>query len=125
MDFYVLKNKEIKQCCGRHFLKLVLTFTMFVVLANFPSNLNAQIDNLFWFAAPDISPNHAHNPITFCFTSFSNPATVTISQPANPSFTPQTFQLAPYSYYAYDVTNIENAISTKPHNTVCNNGFKI
>ena len=65
--------------------------------------LGAQIDNLFWFAAPEISPNHAHNPITFCFTSFSSPAVVTISQPANPSFTPVTVNLAPYSYYAMDL----------------------
>ena len=67
--------------------------------------LRAQIDNLFWFAAPDISANHAHNPITFCFTSFGNPATVTISQPANPGFTPVTVNLNPYSYYALDVTS--------------------
>ena len=87
--------------------------------------LYAQIDNIFWFAAPEISPNHAHNPITFCFTSFSNPATVTISQPANPSFTPVTVNLNPYSYYALDVTNQENIVSTAPVNTVCNYGFKI
>ncbi len=87
--------------------------------------LGAQIDNLFWFAAPEISPNHAHNPITFCFTSFSSPAVVTISQPANPSFTPVTVNLAPYSYYAMDVTSQESIVSTAPVNTVCNYGFKI
>lgn len=85
----------------------------------------AQIDNLFWFAAPDISANHAHNPITFCFTSFSSPATVTLSQPANPSFAPVTVTLAPYSYYALDVTSQENIVETAPVNTVCNYGFKI
>lgn len=87
--------------------------------------LRAQIDNLFWFAAPDISANHAHNPITFCFTSFGNPATVTISQPANPGFTPVTVNLNPYSYYALDVTSQENIVETAPVNTVCNYGFKI
>ncbi len=87
--------------------------------------LYAQIDNTFWFAAPEISPNHAHNPITFCFTSFSSPATVTISQPANPSYTPVTINLNPYSYYALDVTSMESTVSTAPVNTVCNYGFKI
>lgn len=86
---------------------------------------SAQIDNLFWFAAPDISANHAHNPITFCFTSFSTPATVTISQPANPSFTPVTINLDPYSYYALDVTDQESIVETAPENTICNYGFKI
>ncbi len=85
----------------------------------------AQIDNLFWFAAPDISPNHAHDPITFCFTTFNTPATVTVTQPANPSFTPKVFNLAPNTYHAYDVTNIESSIATAPHNTIKNTGFKI
>ena len=95
-----------------------------VMTLSFPP-LHAQIDNLFWFAAPEISPNHAHNPITFCFTSFSNAATVTISQPANPSFTPVTVNLNPYSYYALDVTSQESTVITAPVNTVCNHGFLI
>ena len=102
----------------RRFFCLLLAVTLTVTL-------RAQIDNLFWFAAPDISANHAHNPITFCFTSFSDPATVTISQPANPSFTPVTVNLNPYSYYALDVTSQESIVETAPVNTVCNYGFKI
>jgi len=98
---------------------------LFLVLFCVGFGLRAQIDNLFWFAAPDISADHAHNPITFCFTSFSEPATVTISQPANPGFTPVTVNLNPYSYYALDVTNQESIVETAPVNTVCNYGFKI
>ncbi|MDY6327466.1 MAG: gliding motility-associated C-terminal domain-containing protein [Bacteroidales bacterium] len=100
-------------------------FMLIVVLAFTACGTRAQIDNLFWFAAPDISPNHAHDPITFCFTSFSDSAKVTVTQPANPSFTPKVFNLAPYSYRAYDVTNIESSIATAPQNTVKNTGFKI
>lgn len=88
-------------------------------------NVSAQIDDLFWFAAPDITAGHEHNPMTFCFASFANPATVTISQPSNPGFTPVTINLNPYSYYSLDVTNQENIVETAPHNTVCNYGFKI
>ncbi len=89
------------------------------------TSVGAQIDNLFWFAAPYISPNHAHNPITFCFTSFSSPATITVSQPANPSFAPVVINLNPYSLYTLDVTSQENIVQTNPVNTVCNYGFKI
>ena len=105
----------------------ILSKKLIVLLCFFASSLPlcAQIDNLFWFAAPEISPNHAHNPITFCFTSFSSPATVTISQPANAAFTPVTVNLNPYSYYALDVTSQESIVSTAPVNTVCNHGFKI
>ena len=102
--------------------KLLFSLLMFI-LWSVP--LSAQIDNIFWFAAPEISPNHAHNPITFCFTSFSSPATVTISQPANPAYTPVTINLNPYSYYALDVTSMESTVSTAPVNTVCNYGFRI
>ena len=71
-------------------------------------SINAQIDDLFWFATPDIAEGHDHNPMTFYFASFANPATVTISQPSNPRFTPITINLNPYSYYSLDVTNQEN-----------------
>ncbi len=97
--------------------------TLFFLLTIFVAH--AQIDDLFWFAAPDITAGHQHNPMTFCVTSFSNPATVVISQPANPSFTPITINLNPYSYYALDVTAQENIVETTPNNTVCNTGFKI
>jgi gliding motility-associated-like protein len=107
---------------NNNFKKLIFSLLTAIVLS---VPLQAQIDNIFWFAAPEISPNHAHNPITFCFTSFSSPATVTISQPANPAFTPVTVNLNAYSYYALDVTNQESTVSTAPVNTVCNYGFKI
>ena len=103
-------------------LKRIIALLIATTLA---ISLRAQIDNVFWFAAPEISPNHAHNPITFCFTSFSSPATVTIMQPANPAFTPVTVNLNAYSYYALDVTSQESTVSTAPVNTVCNYGFKI
>ncbi|MBO7494084.1 MAG: gliding motility-associated C-terminal domain-containing protein [Bacteroidales bacterium] len=108
---------------GMDFHKRAVFYLLFAIVSSF--HLNAQIDNIFWFAAPDISANHAHNPITFCFTSFSSPASVTISQPANPSFTPVTVNLNPYSYYALDVTSQENIVETAPVNTVCNYGFLI
>lgn len=101
------------------------TILLFILTVSIFGLTQAQIDDLFWFAAPDITSGHEHNPMTFCFTSFANPATVTLSQPANPSFTPVTINLNPYSYYAYDVTNMESTVETAPNNQVCNYGFKI
>jgi len=119
---YVIIMYNTNTYRASHFQNRILCFVLAIVLT---APLSAQIDNLFWFAAPEISPNHAHNPITFCFTSFNDPATVTLSQPANAAFTPVTINLAPYSYYALDVTNQESTVSTAPVNTVCNYGFKI
>ena len=65
MHLYLNSNSE------NNIRKLLFSLLMFI-LCSVP--LSAQIDNIFWFAAPEISPNHAHNPITFCFTSFSTPA---------------------------------------------------
>ena len=85
----------------------------------------SQIDDVFWFAAPDITAGHNHYPMTFCVASFGNPAIVTISQPANSTFAPITINLNAYSYYALDVTSFESIVETTPENTVCNTGFKI
>ncbi len=115
--------RAVIHICKNVFVNKIIFSLLMITAAFLP--LQAQIDNTFWFAAPDISANHAHNPITFCFTSFSSPATVTISQPANPGFTPVTVNLSPYSYYALDVTSQENIVETAPENTVCNYGFKI
>ncbi len=56
-----------------------------------------QTDNLFWFAAPDISSDHGNIPKNgapiYLHVTAVLPTTVTITQPGNPSFTPITFSL--------------------------------
>jgi hypothetical protein len=58
----------------------------------------AQTDREFWFAAPDVSSVHGSgnkngSPIYFHVTAVY-PTTVTIERPADPGFTPITFDLA-------------------------------
>ena len=59
--------------------------------------LYAQTDNLFWFGAPDVSSTHGDNPWNgapiYLHVTAVQPTTVTVSQPANPAFTPITFDL--------------------------------
>lgn len=45
-----------------------------------------QVDNSFWFVAPEISNDHGDRPIYFNITTFDQPANVTISMPANNTF---------------------------------------
>jgi hypothetical protein len=61
---------------------------IFVMISN--SALFAQFDTLFWFAAPEVSISYANfdRPIYLWLTSAMQPSQVTISQPANTSFTP-------------------------------------
>ena len=86
---------------------------------------HAQTDTVFWFAAPDLSINHQQTPIRFCFTTYSQPATITVSQPANNSYTPFAITLPADSFYVYDVSAWVDSIETKPVNTVLNRGFLI
>ena len=85
----------------------------------------AQTDTVFWFAPPDLSINHQQTPIRFCFTTYSQPATITVSQPASNSYTPFTITLPADSFYVYDVSALVDSIETKPVNTVLNRGFLI
>ena len=55
---------------------------------------NAQIDKSFWFAAPEVEAIHGDEPIALRFTSFNEPATITISFPANPALIPRVVNLS-------------------------------
>ncbi|HEY1039185.1 MAG TPA: IgGFc-binding protein [Bacteroidia bacterium] len=98
---------------------------MFLVLALSPG-LKAQIDTVFWFASPWVTPDHADNkPMAFRISSFGQLTTVRIQQPASTYDT--TFTIAANSLFSKFLTHLHNAgrVETKPNNTVKNTGFKI
>jgi hypothetical protein len=68
-------------------------FSLFALLT---TPLFAQQDTVFWFVAPEVSQGNQNldRPVAFRFSSYAQPAVVTISQPANPGFVPQTVTLA-------------------------------
>ncbi len=84
-----------------------------------------QTDTSFWFVAPDCTSSHAQSPNYFRITAQGLPATVTISQPANPSFTPIVVNIAANSVSTIDVTSRLNMIENAPYNQVLNYGIKI
>ena len=86
---------------------------------------NAQADTEFWFAAPAITSGHANAPIVFRFTSYDKPSIITISQPANPSFTPIIIPINANATITKDVTNLINSIESKPGGMPLPNGIKI
>ena len=98
---------------------------LFVFLTMLFGCLRAQIDTEFWFAAPDITAGHDHHPILLCFASFGQPADVTVTQPANPSFQPITVHLNSFDFYSLDMTSYESILETAPENTVTNYGLKV
>lgn len=106
-------------------LKWLCTFILIIVT----SNLFAQVDTAFWFAAPEIindntSP-HTDRPIIMRMTAFGNAATVSIAQPANSSFLPIVVSIAANSSVSVDLTNQIDLIESKPADQILNTGLLI
>jgi gliding motility-associated-like protein len=87
----------------------------------------AQVDTEFWFAAPYAVTHSPGQPIDrlFRFSSFAEPTTITVSQPANPSFPDTVIQLAANSSFTLNVSPWVNSVQASPPNTVLNYGFRI
>ncbi len=96
---------------------------VFTLLLGFQAS--AQLDTLFWFVAPEVAQSHGDRPIVFRFATLATPATITISQPANPGFPPQVINLGANAAQTLDLTPWIDIIENKPSNSVLNYGFKI
>lgn len=103
--------------------KLKILFILLLFLSFSPSS-KAQIDTVFWFAAPWVSPGHASNvPVALRFSTFSNPTTVRIYQPAGAYDT--TFTVAANALKSVFLNHIINTLESKPANSALNYGLKI
>lgn len=101
-------------------LVLISLFALFVGA----KEVKAQIDTVFWFAAPWVTPDHWwRDPIAFHFSSFNNPTTVRLQMPATGYDT--TINIPANSLFSKNVDFMMSAIETKPANTVLNSGFQI
>ncbi|MCH2223627.1 MAG: PKD domain-containing protein [Crocinitomicaceae bacterium] len=101
------------------YLLLILTFSALNV-----QNSNAQIDTLFWFAAPWVSPDHdGDTQMAFRISSFSNPTNVRIQIPAGSYDT--TFFVPANSLASIPVNHLVNQIQSEPADAILNTGVKI
>lgn len=105
----------------KQFLRLFILAIAFF----FSTPGKTQIDTIFWFTAPDVSSGLGHSPIYLHFTSYTSPATVVVSQPANVSFTPITVILPANTSSSVDLSPFIAAIENSTANTVLNTGLKI
>ena len=85
----------------------------------------SQIDREFWFVAPEANQNHGDRPIYLKFATYSDPATISVSQPANLAFETIEIELSANSAYVIDLTTWIDTIENKPSNTILNYGIKI
>lgn len=95
-------------------------------LAFFQANsVFSQQDSAFWFTAPEVSSAIGDNPIYLRFLTYDSPATVTVSQPANLSFTPVTLTIPANSFDTINLSLFLADVESPAADIVANNGLKI
>lgn len=96
-----------------------------------PCATHAQTDTEFWFVAPEVSKGASFvsydHPVLFRFSTYSAPATVTVSQPANPAFLPQTVFIPAGSSGEVQIPllSLLADVENRPPNQVLNKGILI
>ncbi|MFN8256648.1 MAG: T9SS type B sorting domain-containing protein [Bacteroidales bacterium] len=105
-------------------MKNRLRYLLFVATLLLPSmQLTAQVDTIFWFAAPDVDAGYGDSPIYLRISSVDDTAYVNVTMPAHPTIF-YTFKLDPNSTHTINLTNIKDSLET-PADKVANNGLKI
>lgn len=95
------------------------------ILFLYAFSLKAQIDTEFWFAAPEVTLAHADRPIYLRISTLNEAATVIISQPANPSFSPITISISANSTRTVDLTDRIHLLENGSPDVVENKGLFI
>nr|WP_321451652.1 T9SS type B sorting domain-containing protein [uncultured Carboxylicivirga sp.] len=101
-----------------------LTLTISIILLSVFVELKAQVGKEFWFVAPEVTNNHGDSPVVFRITTFDEGANVTISSPANGSFSTTNVYIAPNTLYTvsgYSPNDLEN----RPEFQINNKGILI
>ncbi|MEZ4824827.1 MAG: gliding motility-associated C-terminal domain-containing protein [Bacteroidia bacterium] len=104
-------------------MRLILMFAFLSLVS--VGSLTAQTDTEFWFAAPEVSSAHGDRPIQVKVSAFDQPATVTITRPANPSATTIQITVNANETRTVDLSSYIQSIENIPANTVNPNGLLI
>lgn len=99
---------------------IVITLTVL----NCPKT-TAQVDSIFWFAAPNFSVGHGDVPIYMRFTTLNDTAIVTMDQPANPQFQPINFTIPSNASYSLNLDALKGAIENDIPDVILNRGLRI
>jgi gliding motility-associated-like protein len=103
-------------------IHFVLLFLFFSSAAN--QKIQAQVDTIFHFAAPWVTPDHWwRDPMAFHFSTFGNATTIRMRQPAMLYDTP--FVVPPNSLFTKFITHRLDSIESKPANTILRSGIEI
>ena len=103
-------------------------YTFIFVFLLISNTAFTQSGTEFWFAPPDVTFSHNSPggvPIYLNISTFNGAATVTIDQPANPSFTPIVVSMAANSSHQEDLSAFVGDLETAPTNTILSTGLRI
>ncbi len=109
-------------------MKKALNRFLLILLIVSSKSIVSQVDTVFWFAAPWVTPGHAQNtPVKLRISSFSNTTTVVIRQPSVGGVYTNTITVAPNSLQTVDLSALVTAgnLENIPANAVYNRGLKI
>ena len=100
----------------KHFAALILAFVGM-------SSTLAQIDNEFWFVAPEVTSLHEDAPVRVRIAAFDLPAEVELSMPANAGFSPIQVNIPAGEASTIDLTPFLTEVENQPFNEVLNKGL--
>lgn len=101
-----------------------ITLIITLALMSISHQVAAQIDTIFWFAAPWVTPDHDGNTtMAFRISTFNNPTTIRVQQPSSVYDT--TFTVGPNTVYSHELAHLVDSLESKPANQVLRTGFKI
>jgi len=94
-------------------------------LLSITTRVQSQIDNNFWFVAPEVSSNHGDRPIYMRISTMADTANIVMRMPASLWFTPITQKINPNSTFTINLTPWIDSIEDKPANKVLNYGLQL
>lgn len=102
---------------------MVKRLPLILLLLLLSARLFSQIDNTFWFVAPNISASHGDNPVYMRLSSMSEPVNFVLTMPADHTFVPITGSIGPNSTYTIDLTPFKSQIENDPSDQINTKGL--
>ena len=97
----------------------------FLLILFMSETLFSQIDNQFWFAAPDISATHGDSPINIRLSSMSDPVHYQLIMPSDPSFVPIEGDIGANTTQTISMDLFKMQIENSPPDVVLHKGLKL
>ncbi|MCX6306298.1 MAG: hypothetical protein NT040_15140 [Bacteroidetes bacterium] len=104
---------------------MVNKLMVFILLLLMSETLFSQIDNQFWFVAPDISATHGDSPINIRLSSMSDPVHYQLVMPSDPTFVPIEGDIGANTTQTISMDLFKTQLENSPPDVVLHKGLKL